>query len=456
MIKLNKTIVAIYIRVSTIRQAEEGFSLDAQTSKLISFSQQNDYEIYKIYSDAGKSGKDTNRPGFQEMMNDMKKGLFNKVLVVKLDRISRSVIDLELMIKEMQSYNVSFESASEKIDTGSAMGMLFIRLLGIFAQFERERITERVNDAFTEMVAEGNPITGVQPMGYKIATIDGSKRVVKNEDEAAMVEDMFNYFLQCQSVRKLVIYLKDKYNKKIDYTNMKKILVNTKYYGYYENNGIVNENYCEPYLSKEEWVKVQDALSKNVRSGSKIHEYIFSGLVECDTCGHSLTGHTLVQNKRGKRYEYPTYVCNHYKLNKTCTNGKVFRETMIESYLLDNFLPKLDEYLVEINASSNGEQEVTTNIDSLKDEFDRLNHMYLKGRISQKFYDEEYERLTNEIEKASVNPPTKEISHLLQLKEINLKEYYNTMDKVSKRAFWRKYIDTIVVTEDKQYSFIFK
>ena len=101
MIKLNKTIVAIYIRVSTIRQAEEGFSLDAQTSKLISFSEQNDYEIYKIYSDAGKSGKDTNRPGFQEMMNDMKKGLFNKVLVVKLDRISRSVIDLELMIKEM-------------------------------------------------------------------------------------------------------------------------------------------------------------------------------------------------------------------------------------------------------------------------------------------------------------------------------------------------------------------
>ena len=455
MVKLNKTIVAIYIRVSTIRQAEEGYSLEAQTSKLISFCNQNDYEVYKIYSDAGKSGKDTNRPGFQNMMNDMKKGLFNKVLVVKLDRISRSVIDLELMIKEMQNNNVSFESASEKIDTGSAMGMLFIRLLGIFAQFERERITERINDAFTEMVVEGNPITGQQPMGYKIETIDGSKKVVKNEDEIAMVEDMFNYFLQCQSVRKLVIYLKNKYNKKIDYTNMKKILVNTKYYGYYENNGIVNENYCEPYLTKDEWDKVQEAISKNVRSGSKLHDYIFSGLVECATCGYSLTGHTLVQTKKEKRYEYPTYICNHYKLNKTCTNGKVYRETMIESYLLDNFLPKLDEYLIEINASSD-EQEETTNLDSLKDEFDRLNHMYLKGRISQKFYDEEYERLTNEIEKASVNPPAKEISHLLELREVNLKEYYNTMDKVSKRSFWRKYIDRIIVTEDKQYNFVFK
>ena len=140
---MSKQFVAIYIRVSTTHQAEEGFSLEAQEEKLRKIAKLNDYQIYKVYADKGISGKDTiHRPAFQEMMKDMQSKLFSKILVMKLDRISRSVADLENIIKQLQKYNCGFESASEKIDTTSSMGLMFIRLLGVFAQFERERISE--------------------------------------------------------------------------------------------------------------------------------------------------------------------------------------------------------------------------------------------------------------------------------------------------------------------------
>ena len=124
---MKKYKVAIYIRVSTKKQVEEGFSLEAQRERLEKICETNGYIIYKVYADEGKSGKDTNRPAFQEMMNDMKEGKFDKILVMKLDRISRSVIDLEIMIKEMQQNNVEFESASEKIDTSSYTSISYLR-----------------------------------------------------------------------------------------------------------------------------------------------------------------------------------------------------------------------------------------------------------------------------------------------------------------------------------------
>ena len=180
---MKKHKVAIYIRVSTKKQVEEGYSLDAQIDILKKFCESNGYILYKVYADEGKSGKDTNRPAFQEMMKDMRDGLFNKILVTKLDRISRSLIDLENLIKDLQKNDCDFESASEKIDTNSAMGLMFIRLLGIFAQFERERISERIFDAFENMVNENRPISGSQPMGYKIE--DGT--VVIDKEKEPMV-----------------------------------------------------------------------------------------------------------------------------------------------------------------------------------------------------------------------------------------------------------------------------
>ena len=187
---MKKYKVAIYIRVSTKKQVEEGYSLDAQKERLIKLCETNGYIVYKVYADEGKSGKDTNRPAFQEMMEDMKNGCFDKILVMKLDRISRSVIDLEVMIKAMQTYNVEFESASEKIDTSSSFGMMFVRLLGIFAQFERERISERISDTFENMVSEARAISGSQPFGYKVE--DG--KVVIDEEKREIVNYIFDTF----------------------------------------------------------------------------------------------------------------------------------------------------------------------------------------------------------------------------------------------------------------------
>ena len=246
---MKKHKVAIYIRVSTKKQVEEGYSLEAQKERLLKLCETNSYIIYKIYADEGKSGKDTNRPAFQEMMEDMRNRKFNKILVMKLDRISRSVIDLELMIKEMQNYKVDFESASEKIDTSTSFGMMFIRLLAIFAQFERERIKERINDAFETMVQEGKAITGTQPIGYK----NENGKVVINEDEKDLVNYFFDVFEKTCSLRRATIYTNEKFGLNKDTQNYRKILTQTQYYGSYKGN----DNYCPAYITKERYDRIK-------------------------------------------------------------------------------------------------------------------------------------------------------------------------------------------------------
>ena len=147
LLKMNdneQKVVAIYTRVSTFDQAREGHSLEEQERRLKAKCEAEGYKVYKVYTDAGISGKDTeHRPAYQQMLKDMKKGKFNLVMAYKLDRISRSIVDFEEFFNELKQYNCGIELLVEKIDTTGAAGMMFARILGIFAQFERELIKER-------------------------------------------------------------------------------------------------------------------------------------------------------------------------------------------------------------------------------------------------------------------------------------------------------------------------
>ena len=139
----NKTIVGLYPRVSTENQSRFGHSLDEQEDKLKQLCNFKDYEIYKIYREEGVSAKDTNRPKFQEMIEDMKSGKINKIIVYKLDRLTRSIKDLETICTLLEEYNCNLESVAEEINTSTANGKFFIRMLTILAQLEIERTSER-------------------------------------------------------------------------------------------------------------------------------------------------------------------------------------------------------------------------------------------------------------------------------------------------------------------------
>ena len=136
---------AVYCRVSTEEQAQEGFSIRAQEQKLKEFANVKDWSIYNIYIDEGISGKNiTERPAITRLIEDIKAGHIKNVLVFKLDRLTRSVADLVYLIDLFKAHQCDFNSLMESIDTGTASGRMFIKIIGIFAEFERENISERV------------------------------------------------------------------------------------------------------------------------------------------------------------------------------------------------------------------------------------------------------------------------------------------------------------------------
>jgi len=139
-----KKIAGIYIRVSTEDQAREGFSLGEQKEKLMDLCKFKGYEVYEIYEDAGISAKDIkHRPAFQKMLNDIKEGEINYIVAYKLDRITRSVRDLEELISKLEKYNCYLVCDRDDVNTSTANGRFFIRMLTVLSQLEIEITSER-------------------------------------------------------------------------------------------------------------------------------------------------------------------------------------------------------------------------------------------------------------------------------------------------------------------------
>ena len=159
-------ICGLYPRVSTEDQSRFGHSLNEQEDRLQKLCEFKGYKIYKVYREEGVSAKDTNRPKFQEMIEDMKNGKINKIIVYKLDRLTRSIRDLETICTMLEEYNCSLESVAEEINTETANGKFFIRMLTILAQLEIEKTSERTKVGLAGAIKEGH-IPGHTPFGYK-------------------------------------------------------------------------------------------------------------------------------------------------------------------------------------------------------------------------------------------------------------------------------------------------
>ena len=160
---MENRIDAIYARQSVDRK--DSISIESQ----IEFCK---YELrggnFKDYKDKGFSGKNTDRPRFQELMADIKRGLIRRVVVYKLDRISRSILDFATMMELFQQYNVEFVSSTEKFDTSTPMGRAMLNICIVFAQLERETIQKRVTDAYYSRCQRGFHMSGAAPYGFKL------------------------------------------------------------------------------------------------------------------------------------------------------------------------------------------------------------------------------------------------------------------------------------------------
>ena len=183
---MDKLRAAIYTRVSTEEQTK-GFSLEAQEQELIAYAQRKSYKIVGIYQDGGYSGKDFNRPSFQRMMKDLREDKIDVILVWKVDRLSRNDSDVMTLIdKELTPRNKRIVLAAIDMDSSTTIGRLFISLLGVFANYERAVIIDRVSSGMDQRAKQGYS-NGGQVLGYD--SINGE--LVINNEEAEIVKLIF-------------------------------------------------------------------------------------------------------------------------------------------------------------------------------------------------------------------------------------------------------------------------
>jgi site-specific DNA recombinase len=246
-----KKLAALYIRVSTEDQAKFGISLSAQEEALKNYSRALGYDIFKIYKDEGKSGKDMeHRPEMQNMLADAEVRKFQAIFIYKLDRFSRSLMDLVTTIEKLKDWGIDFVSLQDKIETTSASGKLMFHIISAFAEFERNVTSERTKFTMHKKFRDGKLITRA-PLGYKII----NKELVP-ADNSYIVQEIFQTFLN-QDIS--LTQLAKKYNLSVN--GLKKVLSNETYLGKVKFSGQVVQGKHPPLISQELFEKVREKLN---------------------------------------------------------------------------------------------------------------------------------------------------------------------------------------------------
>lgn len=429
-----KKVAAIYTRVSTLDQVQEGHSLEEQEKRLRAMCLANGYEIYNVYTDEGISGKSAdNRPAFQQMIKDMRNFKFNLIVAFKIDRLSRSIMDFEAFFNEIKKYNCGVEFLCEKIDTSGAAGMMFARILGIFAQFERELIQERTLVGVEGAVGKGH-FGGKPPLGYRHKT-DGKQKLKEweiFEEEANIVKEIFDLCASGKTYVQISNILKEKYPYVVSYirtdkkTGEKKvyyrqwtdasisvILNNKCYMGTYEHRKRVKNKETKELIgvvpaivSEELFNDCQSMIQRNGRNYYRSKKYLFMGILKCPRCGRMLACNGT---KKKNNQEYLYYKC------KDC--GVYVREEIIEEALIN----KLNNLLEFSNLVNNDNLIVDS---ELVEDFEncRLNHK-LRFAIDDKII--------------------KDKKTLIDTTELN--ELWKMTSYEAKCEFIHTYIDSVVI-----------
>ncbi|MXQ49556.1 recombinase family protein [Streptococcus pneumoniae] len=399
--------VAVYVRVSTLNQVEEGYSIDGQLDSLTKYCEAMGWSIYNRYIDAGFSGGKLDRPDMMKLIQEAKKGLFDTVLVYKLDRLSRNVRDTLYLVKEVFNQNdVHFVSLQENLDTSSAMGNLFLTLLSAIAEFEREQIKERMHLGKVGRAKSGKSMMwGKVSYGYDYHK--GTGEMTVNPWQSIVIKDMFERYVAGMSITKLRDYLndhygKDKGGKTWSYRAVRVALDNPVYAGYVRYEGKLYNGLHDPIITKELYDKTQEELKIRQRTATEKFnprpfqaKYMLSGIAQCGYCGAPLKilmrrtrndGTRLIHYECHQRHPRKTKGVTVYNNNAKCDSG-FYHKHEIEAYVLQEVskLQRDTRYLDEIfsdDLESIDRESYKKQIEELSNKLSRLNDLYIDDRIT--------------------------------------------------------------------------
>ena len=468
----NKKIAGIYVRVSTEEQSREGFSLKEQEERLKEFCNFKRYEIYKVYKDAGISAKNDKRPAYQEMISDVKNKNINVIVAFKLDRLTRSVYDIEKLMKTVNDYECDIDCMADESNTTTSNGRMVMRIMTSVSQNEIEKCSERTKFGMVGAIKSGH-IPNRTPLGFK--RID--KKLVPDLITKDVIVRVFDLYLEGKSHQTIAnIYNKEKILGKNNWydSTIQKILSNELYKGDFVNGKRTKhptyyENVVDPIVSKEKRESCQYQKQRNARHYERTATYLFTNKLKCSKCGCFLGG-SATTKPNGKKYYY--YKCEHCKT--------YFNESDIETslFVLMNELVKEDELLNNYytpfikSKLENNQIDFDKQIKELDKQMDRIKNAYIKGILKINDFDKEIKHI--EFKRKDLLKKQKEqkqyenlsftIDDLLILQDeqevdsfVNPESYlqnFNKWDKLEKSEQQRiigKYIDNITIEKNADY-----
>ena len=427
-----KKIAGLYIRVSTEDQAREGFSLPEQEKRLRAMCEYKGYEIYKVYKDAGISAKTGNkRPAFEELLQDIKDKKCNTIVVLKLDRLTRSVYDWENIIKFLEENNAYLDCANDDINTTNANGKMISRILMSVSQQEIERTSERTKVGLSGAIKAGH-IPARAPLGYKHV----DRLLVPDPLTKDIIIRIFNlYFEGCTYVKIAKIYNEEKVLGKTNWrdTTILKIISKEIYKGDYvsgkrSGNSVYYENVVEPLVSKELWENCQVQKKKNSRNYMRTQTYLFLQKLKCPKCGKILAVGATHKTKNDKWYFY--YRC------EDCKNN--IKENKIEEAIM-HILNDVFEYDSVVN-------ELFT-IEEFKDETEKLDNL-IKDLEEKIISNQQAEQLNLTVDDILLKRDMDYINKIkLPLTYHAFEDCWPDLDRDDKADIVMRYIDDIELKE---------
>lgn len=432
---------AIYIRVSTEEQHINGLSLPAQKKVLTEYAESNGYIIVDYYADEGISARKSMkyRKDLLRLLDDVKKDKIDMILVTKLDRWFRNIKDYNITEEILQAHHCYWKTIFENYDSSTANGQMVINIMLSVNQAECDRTSERIKAVLDYKRSIGEVTSGrCACYGYRVE----NNRLVKDDAVSHIVDDAFQHYLNCYSIRSTIKFLNDKYGDAApSYNKVDRLFKNETYAGKDKDN----LNYCEPYITLEQFNKIrQIAVSKTYTHGDR-EPYIFSSLIKCPWCGNNYTGYRKKQKlKNGGESIYIKYRCGNKFGRHSCAH---FTEYKIEEYMLTHVSSRLDQELADIEFKRQHTQKQDQS-ESIRKEMDRLNLLFQKGRITESYYDEQYETLDRKLAEYAQKDRCVSLESykaLITAFSGNWQELYLNLDKTHKQAFWKSTIKDIQI-----------
>lgn len=447
---------ALYGRVSTDGQFEEGYSIDVQLDRMVAYCKAMGWTSFKPYIDPGYSGSNLNRPQIQQLIADVEAGKIKTVVVFKLDRLSRSQKDTLFLLEDIFLKNdVTFVSMTESLDTSTPYGKVMIGILSAFAQFERENIFLRTRSGMLERIKRGYWMGGgTVPFGYDY---DKEKGILVPNEDAETVRKIYELYIQGYGPQRIANLLGLKYDRLVT-----QVLTRRTNLGIIPYKGQEYRGQHEAIVSEEVYNTAMKKMAQrhHSRAGIRSAQHLLTGLLYCGVCGSRMR--YIKWGDKGFRICCYSYDKSKPYMSKNtdgqCSND-LFWADQVEDAVVKDLLSMETEVIsdetndVDSLQTVSAAEELLSQIESLNHKLKRLYNLYAESD-NEVLYEtilenkEKLEYLQKEYERELSKQQDVQDAEFARFEITGLSDAWDYMDDGQKQAVARDCINKIVISHD--------